>query len=226
MHFTSSLAEFNKENSVIIEEIFQAPYNIAFVDIGCGPYTSGLAFLECIRSKALKKDLNRLQKNVTLEYYGIDIADSMLSMGEDLLSAYKKETKGSGFHFSKSYKSNHYNEIPDLIASGSEKSAILINCSYLFASRTLDVSDFVKSFKQLINNNPNAKIFLFYQNAATSLKNISRNYIKFRNETKKYIKNKEESEITELAFAYKNVINFGFNKITNKKVRYEVLKYN
>ena len=106
------------------------------------------------------------------------------------------------------------------------KSAILINCSYLFASRTLDVSDFVKSFKQLMNNNPNAKIFLFYQNAATSLKNISRNYIKFRNETKKYIKNKEESEITELAFAYKNVINFGFNKFTNKKVRYEVLKYN
>ena len=163
-------AVFNKESKVIIEEIFQAPYKIAFVDIGCGPYTSGLAFLECIRSKALKKDLNRLQKNVTLEYYGIDIADSMLSMGDSLLSAYRKETKGSGFHFSKISTSNDYKEIPDLIAGGRKKSAILINCSYLFGSTSLDVSDFVKSFKKLMNNNPNAKIFLFYQNPKTRQK--------------------------------------------------------
>ncbi len=226
MHFTSSLAIFNNKSSIIIEEIFKTPYKIAFVDIGCGPYTSGLAFLDCIRSKALKKDLNRLQKNVTLEYYGIDIADSMLSMGDSLLSAYREETKGSGFHFSKILTSNDYKEISDLIADGPEKSAIIINCSYLFGSTSLDVSDFVKSFNRLINNNPNAKIFLFYQNPKTSQKDISQKYIKFKNETKNLIRNKQESTISTLDFSYENVINLGYNKFTNKSVRYEVLKYN
>ncbi|PSL23715.1 class I SAM-dependent methyltransferase [Chitinophaga ginsengisoli] len=137
--------------------------DVFFVDIGCGPFTSGLAFNYYL----LEADsLNKLN----VDYIGIDTADSMLTRAKDFdVCNLKLRYKNISFHNTLLDLSNSFPKDLDI--------TIIINYSYIFASHSLDPKDFIDFTNNLYSAYPNSKILIFQQNpTAPSLNNKWRVY--------------------------------------------------
>jgi len=154
MHYFTSLSIY--ERSQIVEKYNEIKGQIKFVDIGCGPGTSGLAFTEHM--------FDVTGRQATFDYYGIDCSMSMMEMARFIMN-------NSGFQ-----ENNHlgfYRDIHDIdLGDFSNASCIIVNACYLFASNTLDVtvlSDFIHRLGQAY---PRCPKFLFFQNPAYDLLNI------------------------------------------------------
>lgn len=155
MHFTSTYSFIEKENNYLINLIKNK--NIWFVDIGCGPFTSGLAF-------SFWLDKITIDKPYSVNYIGVDISASMLNKAKSVKQAYGCENFNSCvFIYDKSQViDNIKNEGLD-----PNESVIIINYSYLFASHSLDVDEFVKFTKSIINkfyNINGERIIILQQN--------------------------------------------------------------
>jgi len=124
-------------------------YPVLFIDLGCGPLTSGLALADFYFSKSGEK--------LKFNYWGIDIATSM----QDKAKQFSKTTIFSDqceWYFSDSW--NNQEEVLESIQDKATK--IIINASYLFASSSLDEKD-LAGFINHINEKYkyNETIFLF-----------------------------------------------------------------
>lgn len=123
-----------------------------FIDLGCGPMTSGLAFGDLYHE--------RFGKALTIRYAGIDIAPAMLTKA--------KEFSASPLFAADSIMQYHqsWTEALDPIVTQLVQvtNPIIINASYLFASSSLNVEDLALFVSTLRQRCRAAKMFFVFQN--------------------------------------------------------------
>ena len=160
MHYSSSYAIFDHYGKILELGIWKACEGVLFIDIGCGPFTSGMAFLEyCNQQYSSYKDFR-------LYYAGIDISQNMLNKAKDFESNYSKNCTDEQVKFLKVIFRTSYRSMLDFEIN--EKIGIILNCCYLFASPTIDIDDFIAVLQEFRAKYPTNKICLIYQNAAGS----------------------------------------------------------
>ncbi len=149
MHFTSSFMFYLKEQEFLRDLIKDK--SVWFLDIGCGPFTSGLAF-NCW----LKKNLDLTTTEIN--YIGIDTSSAMLNKANQLSKSF------DDLRFKETILAPDTAIFDKQLPNSEREKIILINYSYLFASHSLVVSqmlDFTRVL-QLANSSP--KIVILQQN--------------------------------------------------------------
>lgn len=199
-HFYSSIYLF--ERCSWIKKFVASAGCLKFIDIGCGPGTSGVALTDYLFTS------NNLSNQ--FDYIGIDYYDSMLIAAADLMtnSVYRKCTSSV---FTKS--------ISDIgNCDFNNSNSIIINTCYLFASPTLDIDLLVAEINNLLNNYKDLPRFLLFQNTTDESKNI--NYKQFKNK----INNHEVLLSEKVTIKYNNQRN-SFYPPVHESVYFEVLKF-
>jgi hypothetical protein len=222
MHFSSTTTLFEHNRDLIINQIFRNSNRILFLDIGCGPFTSGLAFLNFTRLPEITNTLAPYINSVQLEYYGIDNATSMRNLGSSILAEYEMNINDGGFCYSITNQSPTYTNINSLITNCDNQTTIIINCCYFFASQSIIVKDFTNAIQQVITNNLSSKIVLFYQNAPSNALHIFQNYLTFKQLIQGLSAN--GLNIQELGFSFADEFKSANRPILTRNVRFQILK--
>lgn len=199
-HYTSSLYINNLANKVIGTVITNQ--NIAFIDFGCGPFTSGIAFKEYCTEKGI---------SLTMNYHGFDIAQVMLDSGKSIAEYSNQIYFNSDNKF---YK--NYNVLDTISVIDSE--VVIINFCYFLAAKTLNINDFIKYFKPFLEVNRNKLIFVIYQNP----KGYSDKWNKIKQVLENFITLKEYREILVVSFdAVEGT--WGFSNPVSREVDFDYL---
>ncbi len=123
-HFYSSLATFRAYD---LSPALSTGEPSLFVDLGCGPGTSGLAFAEHLNGAHV------------FDYVPVDLAQPMLDRAAALLAAAKARNVGNG-------------SIGNYVVGGNPTHRrVIFNASYLFASDSLDISWIVDAVREAIS---------------------------------------------------------------------------
>jgi hypothetical protein len=199
-HYYSSIYLF--ERCSWIEKLTSAKGCLKFIDIGCGPGTSGVALTDYLHS------IKRLKQQ--FDYIGVDCYDSMLEAAADLMSnsVYDKRNKTV---FTKNIGN---------IVSGDfhEANSIILNTCYLFASPTLNIDLLATEINNLINDYSDLPRFLLFQNTTDESKNINYNLFKTK------IIDHEILLSEKVTIKYNNQRN-SFYPPVHESVYFEVLKF-
>jgi SAM-dependent methyltransferase len=119
------------------------------VDIGCGPFTSGLALA------------NVTDNRVVFRYFGVDTSQAMCTLGAELAEA-AKEAGGLN-----PLTSVEFTDSADHIDFGPMRSGwTIVILSYLLASRTIDVELLTKQIVEFCRRIGPGPVALLYTNAA------------------------------------------------------------
>ena len=126
------------------------------VDLGCGPFTGGLAIASALGADA------------RFDYIGVDQSYAMRRFGEQLASA---ATRLDGMpshvrHWSPSIASVTWNAAPGW-------RDVIVIMSYLFASPTLDVATLVTELENLLLRLGGGRVTVLYTNSARQDANLS-----------------------------------------------------
>ncbi|KFF03272.1 hypothetical protein [Flavobacterium reichenbachii] len=175
--------------------------NTKFIDVGCGPATSGIALVDHLLEAGMP--------NNSFEYIGIDYYGSMLAAASDIMD--NDEFDNSRASFLKSI------DLIDL-EDKDKTEAIFLNTCYLFASPTLEVDSLAADINTYLGNYGSIPKFLLFQNTTEPSKNI-----KYREFKKKLTEHK-------LLYADKIEVKYnnqrhGFWRPTTEMVSYEILKF-
>jgi hypothetical protein len=199
-HYYSSLYLF--ERCYWIKNFVNKDGCLKFIDIGCGPATSGIALTDYLFS------INSLK--LQFDYIGIDYYDSMLQAAADFMTntVYKKCTTTVFTKSISNLKSGNFNNA----------NSILINTCYLFASPTLNIDLLANEVNNLMNTYSNLPRFLLFQNTTEESKNINYNLFKT-----KIIKH-DIILSDKVIIKYNNQRN-SFYPPVNESVYFEVLKF-
>lgn len=160
MHFFSSLSLYNR--SQIFENYYSTAGKIRFVDIGCGPATSGIAFADYLHQKS--------GENVVFDYFGIDSSERMLLKAEEMLN------NDIFFDGNKREFRSRIGEVDSIYFKESE--CIIFNCSYVFASPTLPYQEIAEYINEIHVIYPYTPIYIMYQNVTLQALNLT--YIEFK----------------------------------------------
>lgn len=199
-HYYSSIYLF--ERCSWIKKLVTKDGCLKFIDVGCGPGTSGVAMTDYLLSiKSLKQQF---------DYIGVDYYDSMLTAAADLMtnSVYKKCTNNVFIKSISNIQSGDFNNA----------NSILLNTCYLFASPTLNVDLLATEINNLLNTYSNLPRFLLFQNTTDESKNI--NYKLFKTKIIKYDVLLSE----KVTIKYNNQRN-SFYPPAHESVYFEVLKF-
>lgn len=140
MHYESSLAvlgELSKSQGMVASPSL-------FVDFGCGPGTSGIAFADFIQGKDFR-------------YVGLDISPEMLMKADEL------------FNYCKSGNTSFCKDFDDLsdVADGVGTIAVaVLNFCFLLAPGTFkgDVTELCETVRRTVDRLKHASIYAIYQN--------------------------------------------------------------
>jgi SAM-dependent methyltransferase len=172
MHYSSCRAFYREESEVIKNLINEK--TIWFIDIGCGPFTSGSAFDAWINET---KELNFIE----LHYMGVDISTQMIAKAKHL-SATIAHSNYNTIDFTENRDT--LLQVPNFIKETESDILIILNYSYLFASYKLDVQEFVDFTKKLVDvyckSKTEATIVIFQQNPNYDFLNVKWNLYKAR----------------------------------------------
>ena len=138
--FTNCLAPISEKDKVV------------FIDFGCGPLTSGIAF----RAFAGQCDTT---------YLGIDSSQTMLNKAE-AINTYGPNTYREPF-FDKIALIRDSDSLPRLLdryIEKGERAQIIFNFCYFFSSPTLDIEDLSDVLIQIMTAYNQHKLCLIYQN--------------------------------------------------------------
>lgn len=157
MHVTSSYVCFLNQNELLQEIINES--ELYFIDIGCGPMTSGVAFNGWLKNCA--------NTHEEVNYIGIDISSNMVNKSKQIIDA-----DNFDFKFKNTLIDNDKSKIISYIKKVRNpelKQSFIINYSFLFASESLNVQEFVDFTNELYEStkdedNNYAKFVVFYQN--------------------------------------------------------------
>lgn len=198
-HYYTSLSMFERLGN--LNDIYNSPKRIKFIDIGCGPATSGIALVDYLHSQT--------NRPIKLDYFGVDIAASMRETAKDFLNN-EIVDNNSIVQVVKEFDELNLGELID-------GSCILINTCYLFASSSLDISKLATFVNEIRSQNKNVLKYLLFQNPDDRMKN------------EKYFRFKELIEPCETTYSevdtvfYNNKRNSPFEP-TSEHVFYELLK--
>lgn len=172
-------------------------YTPTFIDLGCGPMTSGLALGDLIKSKT--------GNAINFTYVGIDISKAMLYKAKEFekLSIFSNDCQ---FYYYTDWGKLGFKILYDKGVNH----PIILNASYLFASDSLDpenLAEFVKMISSNFNN-----VYFVFQNSTLLERNLKYERFKSYLEIKPII---SSSEILRYKAATYE---------TDEHVYYEILK--
>ncbi len=203
-HYFSSLAIYKSFQDFFKTTFTNSNNRIAFIDFGCGPLTSGLAFQQSFVSIL----------NFHFDYVGIDISTAMLNKAKEfsVSGLFSRDTK---FQFVKSLNDiseNYWESVFTL------SNTVILNFSYLFGNLSKDDTEKLAiKINALLDKYPLNKFVLAFQNSAMEKRN--RSYVIF----KKLVPRLQS--ITEYAkterVVYRNAVMSNFDK--SEDVYYELL---
>ncbi len=141
--------------------------NIVFIDFGCGPLTSGIAFW----AAAGQCNITAGQHNIT--HIGIDISQTMCNKAAQI-NQYGPFGYTDPFYIKPFYENNYliknYNDLPQLlndIEKGNPTDTLIIfNFSYMLAQVTFqgDINRLINVLHDIVQVNRHYKIGMVYQN--------------------------------------------------------------
>lgn len=153
-----------------VEELFHAftmlfsaseIHNPILIDLGCGPFTAGLAFTAA------------LTEGRRFSYIGVDRSESMCRLGARLAEAAARE---SGSSFIDLIWARSIAEVP--WSNAQCWRPVIVIASFLLASPSLDVSQLVEELEILLTRIGRGPVTLLYTNAVGS--NANRSFAAFR----------------------------------------------
>ena len=130
---------------------------VVFIDFGCGPLTSGIAFWAFAR-----------QRNAT--YLGIDSSQAMREKAQAINQYGPNQYRDpffSGFELMSSY--TQLTELLDNTITKTDKTPIIFNFCYFLASRTLNISALSDVMVQIVEKYSNHNMYIVYQNPVSLL---------------------------------------------------------
>jgi len=198
-HFFTSYAVFQTVVSSLENFFANNEYKPVFIDLGCGPMTSGLALADLIHSNT--------GKGINFSYIGVDISNPMMEKAKSFKSLNIFSTE-STFTFL-----NNWNEIePSLLYKlAGKNNPIIFNASYLFASSSVDAIDLGKYTTEISKNFAN--VFFVFQNPNRVDRNI------------KYEEFKKSIKYKSLITKNENIRYKPASVESNEDVSYEILKF-
>ena len=150
MHLYSAYHLYRVHNPLIESE------NVVFIDFGCGPLTSGIAFWAAAG-----------QHNIT--YIGIDSSEHMLNKAAEINAAGPFDNTDEPF-YKNFHRGRNFNNLP-VYLNGIEKgnpedTLILFNFSYVLAPMTFqgNINGLINVLLSVVQANPGYKIAMVYQN--------------------------------------------------------------
>lgn len=130
------------------------PENVVFIDIGCGPLTSGIAFW------AVASECN-------ITYLGIDRSQARLNKAKEINQFGPSGPAHSPF-FKRVHFIEDFSKLPSLIDSFEigvpNQTLILLNFCYVLASRTINVKALSIVLNQITERYREFRIAIVYQN--------------------------------------------------------------
>ena len=169
MHLYSSYHLYNSVCKHVIEG-----EDVVFIDFGCGPLTSGIAFW------AAAEQLNITHTDIT--YIGFDISEKMLDMAKKINKCGPDGDHTSGESFIKGWPISEYDNILDRLAriemGNHDDTLIIFNFSYLLAEETFkgEIRVLINVLQETVKENCNYEIWMVYQN----VKGFNRNWDKLK----------------------------------------------
>lgn len=199
-HYYSSLYLF--ERCAWIKKLVSKEGCLKFIDVGCGPATSGIALTDYLLSTKSSKQ--------QFDYIGVDYYDSMLAAAADFMtnSVYKECTNNDFIKSITEIKNDDF----------SNANSILINTCYLFASPTLKIDLLATEINNLLNTYSSLPRFLLFQNTTDETKNIKYELFK-----KKLLKH-DVLLSEKITIKYNNQRN-SFYPPVHESIYFEVLKF-
>lgn len=168
-----------------------------FVDLGCGPMTSGLALADLI---------NTIHKTpIRFSYIGIDISRAMIERSKtfEKLNIFSQDCVFDYYE--------HWNKISFIkIYNRGVNNPIIFNASYLFASTSLSIDDLAKSVNLFSKQFKN--VYFVFQNPNRIDRNLK--YLAFKEMIKHEIILSKQEIIKYKASSY----------VSEEEVYYEILK--
>lgn len=149
-HFFSSYEVFSFVIDSLADVFAQPDYPPIFIDLGCGPMTSGLALADILCEKT--------GKPIHLKYVGVDIAPAMLdrSMTFEDCPIFSPESR---FIYLKNWRELTGTVMAEL---GGPNTPVVFNASFLFASVSLDVNDLAQFVLDIAERY--ATVYFIFQN--------------------------------------------------------------
>ena len=190
---------------------------VVFIDFGCGPLTSGIAFRAFAR-----------QNNIT--YLGIDSSRTMLNKA-DVINKYGPNEYTDPF-FDKLELIHDYNyddltRLLDKYIENGDKTQVIFNFCYFFSSPTLDTNNLSDVLSQIMQKYNQHKMCLIYQNPDHQSLSGSRRLRLYG----KWEELKTNLSGFRMQVAQSNVETFSYCRLinglphNNAKVYYEILFY-
>ena len=145
MHLFSSYHIFTKHLTSVSDRVL-------FIDFGCGPLTSGIAFWASARQS-------------DMIYLGIDSSQAMLNKAKEI-NQYGPN-HGSEPFFRNFRVIDDYHKLTSLLADEIKKgdrTQIIFNFCYFLASKTLGIYDLSESLTQIVKKYHQHKMCMVYQN--------------------------------------------------------------
>ena len=200
--FTNYLTPINEKNRVV------------FIDFGCGPLTSGIAF----RAFAGESDIT---------YFGIDSSQTMLDKAASINKYGPNRYKDPFFDkFTLIRDADDLTKLLDKYIENGNQTQIIFNFCYFFSSPTLDVDNLANVLIQIIKKyNQHKMCFVYHNPDHRSLSKSGRlktygKWEKLKANLSVFGSQTTQSDVE--TFSYCRLINGSLHK--NAKVYYEILR--
>jgi hypothetical protein len=200
-HYYSSLSLLERFEP--LTNLYNSNGIIKFIDIGCGPATSGIALIDYLNSIS--------EAPISFDYFGVDYYHSMREEAKYFMdnSLYKPTLHEEYFKSLSEFDFDWLNNA----------NSIFINVCYLFASDSLNEIELAESIQNIKKAKPEVPFYLLFQNTTNPLKN--QKYYKF----KKLFPNFEILLTENSTIRYNNKRN-SLNSSGQETVFFEILKIN
>lgn len=152
MHLISTYHLFRVHTRFFTNHLTSVGNKVVFMDFGCGPLTSGIAFWTFARQS-------------DIIYLGIDSSRAMRAKAYAVNQYGPYQNKDSFFsRFELISYHTQLIKLLDNIISKDDKILIIFNFCYFLASRTLDISDLSDVMARIVREYSNHKMCMMYQN--------------------------------------------------------------
>jgi DNA replication ATP-dependent helicase Dna2 len=201
-HYFSGYAIFETYKSFFEQQVSLTEGRVTFIDFGCGPLTSGLAF-----NQSFKESHSRY----SLRYVGIDISMGMLMKAKEFGESGLFPSNTS-LQFVNAFKKVDFDLLEEWFRFSN---TVVLNFSYLFANLNLEqVQELAKDINVLMENYPLNRYLLIYQNPV----NRDHNFGKFKKQLKNFEKSIARKSET---VSYRNAAQSNYDK--SETFTYEIL---
>ena len=156
MHLVSSYHIFRLHAWLFRTHFISVINKIVFIDFGCGPLTSGIAFW------AFARMLNGI-------YLGVEHSRAMRNKAQEI-NQYGPNQYGSSF-YSRFETISDYSQLTELLDNSltwDDKIPIIFNFCYFLASRTLNINDLSDVIVQIMEKYSKHNMCIVYQNPNSS----------------------------------------------------------